>query len=86
MLSEKTIREALDYIVENESRLMDAYTAAVRSGAAAEAVSNFRDILMDFLEVRKHLYALVTGINAPSELMQMTGAELVAHFSELDRQ
>ena len=85
MISERTLREAITYIMENEERLIVAHSASIRAGSDPEETKFFYDTLLNFLDVRKHIYDLNSGIATPSNFLEtMTGKELVIHFAEIE--
>lgn len=85
MISKTTLVEAIEYLVQQEARLVELYSSGVEHGGDAETVDFYHGTLKDFLGVRAHIYDLIAGSSEPSEFLQnMTGPELVNHFAQVD--
>ncbi|THF92958.1 MAG: hypothetical protein E8G75_04305 [Sulfitobacter sp. SK025] len=84
MIKAETLIDAIACVVKQETKLIDAYIGAIRTGDDGAAdVTFYREVLHDLIEVRSHLYDLLLGIDTPSKFMEdMTGMELVTYFGE----
>ncbi|ODT80861.1 MAG: hypothetical protein ABS76_13770 [Pelagibacterium sp. SCN 64-44] len=84
MIKAETLIDAIECIVKQETKLVDAYIAAVRTGDDRAAdVTFYKEVLHDLIDVRSHIYDLLLGINAPSKFVEnKTGMELVTYFGE----
>jgi len=85
MIKQQTLTDALNFIVENEKKLVGLCISLTKSGNVTSTNLGFyRDVLNDLIETRGHIYDLLAGVGAPSEfLADMTGEELVQHFAEI---